>query len=108
MASWSFRCGGGCHALEVHPFDTPTPHVLDDNAKTGMCHALAGARHTTEEGIDQPAHGRHILDSEVGVESLAQLVDGHAAGYPVSCVALLLNLRLLDVVFVANLADDLL
>ena len=46
--------------------------------------------------------------AKIGVQSLGQFVDRHAARDPVSRRSFLLDLRLLDVVLVANLADDLL
>ena len=76
--------------------------------KPSTVNALAGFGHAAEQLVHEPADGRHVFAVEVVPEQLRQLVDRQAARHPESSAVLLLDRRLLDVVLVADLADDLL
>src|SRR5438552_1268121 len=82
--------------------------MLDDDPYAAVDEALARPRHSPEQLVHQPPDRRHVLHVEVDAESLGQLIDWHAAGDPQAPGTLLSNLRLLDIVLVADLADDLL
>src|SRR5437870_4262974 len=92
--------------LEVHAFDSAATYALDDDAEAGADDRFAGLRYAAEQRVHQPTYSRHVLALEVSVEEVAELIDWHAAQHPVSHRSLLLDLRLLDVVLVADLTND--
>src|SRR5262245_8174103 len=69
---------------------------------------LAHVRHATEVRQQIPAHGFEALALDIDVQPLTHLVDAHLAAEDETAVALVRDGLALDIVFVANLADDLL
>src|SRR5689334_13709896 len=98
----------GLEALEVHALDSPAPNALDDDANADARDCLAGSGDSPEQRVDEATDSRHVIDAEVDPHQLAKLVNGDAARNPEARPIFALDVRLLDVVLVANLADDLL
>src|SRR5437763_9988685 len=96
----------GLQPFEVHALDAPPPNALDHDPEPRKGHALTRPRNAAEQRVDETSDRRHVLQVEVPVEPLAQVVERNPARHPVAAVALLLNLGFLDVVLVADLADD--
>src|SRR5262245_574965 len=92
---------------EVHTLDATTTYAFHDDTESAVAHRLAGLRHAAKQCVHEPTDRRHVLDAEVGVEQVAELIHRDTARDP-EAPAVLLNLRFLDVVLIANLADDLL
>src|SRR5689334_8572885 len=96
-------------ALEVDALDLAPAHPLDDDAESAERELLAVARHAAEVLVDETADRRHVLGLELLPQRLRELVDRETAGDPVAAaVEPRLDLGLLDVVLVADVADDLL
>src|SRR5205085_10553674 len=94
------------HALEIHSLDAPPPNAFHDDANAGARHRFPRSGNASKQAIYQSPDGRDAVHAKVDADQLAQLVHREATGHPKARRPLALDVGLLDIVFVANLADD--
>src|SRR5689334_6721152 len=100
----------GCRLAAAEPDlgDTPTLDLEHLDVETIDVEALADVRHASQVREQVPADSFESLAFDCHAESIHDLVDAHLSTEDERAVGLLDDRFALDVVLVANLADDLL
>ena len=93
---------------DPHQHDAPALDAFRAELEPVDPCALALDRHVPERVEHQAAHRVPLLLGQLGVEQLVHLVDRGAAGHAERATGKPLDLGLVDVVLVGDLADDLL